>query len=258
MPEPGADRLVPLPGTGRTFTATRRVRFGDLDPSGRLRLDSLARFVQDVSSDDTSDAALENDMAWVVRRTAVEWGRSPRFRELITLTTFCSGTGSRWAERRVSVKGERGADIEAVSLWVHLDAGSGRPLVLPAEFHAHYDEAAQGRRVSSRLQHPTEVPTTGRRDRWPLRATDFDLLGHVNNAATWAIVEEALSTRPHVGFPLRAELEYRQAIERDDQVAVVSADEDDGVVSLWVVDASTGPGSPSRIFATARVFPSAT
>src|SRR5579862_3365906 len=145
MPESGADRLVPRPAEGRTFEATRRARFGDLDGRGRLRFDALARFLQDVSSDDTSDAGLENDVAWVVRRTAIALLASPRFREVLTLTTFCSGTGGRWAERRVSVTGDRGAAIEAVSLWVHLDHRSGRPLPLPADFHAAYDDAAEGR-----------------------------------------------------------------------------------------------------------------
>ncbi len=256
MPEPGADRLVPRPPAGRTFSASRRVRFGDLNPSGRLRLDSLARFLQDVSSDDTSDAELENDMAWVVRRTAVELARSPRFREPITLTTFCSGTGSRWAERRVSITGDRGAAVEAVSLWVHLDAETGRPLPLPDEFHAHYDEATQGRRVSSRLAHPAQIPSDATRHPWPLRATDFDLLGHVNNAATWAVVEEALATRPHLGLPLRAELEYRLAIEPGDAVDVVTSEGSDGSVSLWLVDAARpGAGTAARLFATARVRP---
>ena len=250
MPEPGADRLVPPPGGGRTFAATRRARFGDLNPTGRLRLDALARFLQDVSSDDTADAGLENDVAWVVRRTVIEMVRSPRFRELITLTTFCSGLGGRWAERRVSVAGERGAAIEAVSLWVHLDASSGRPLPLPPDFHRHYDEAAQGRTVSARLQHPATVPADGTRTPWPLRATDFDLLGHVNNAATWGVVEEIIATRDHLAPPVRAELEYRLAIEPGDTVEIVACDHDDGSVGVWVVEAAA---AEPRLFATAVV-----
>jgi acyl-ACP thioesterase len=224
MPEPGADRLVPRPDVGRTFEATRRARFGDLDPRGRLRFDALARFLQDVSSDDTSDAGLDNDVAWVVRRTAIALMVSPRFRELLTLTTFCSGTGGRWAERRVSVTGDRGAAIEAVSLWVHLDPRSGKPLRLPVDFHASYDTAARGRHVSARLQHLAEVPADAARQPWPVRATDFDLLGHMNNAATWSVVEDVLASRPHLRVPLWAELEYRAAIEPGDRVELATTD----------------------------------
>jgi acyl-ACP thioesterase len=258
MPEPGADRLVPRPEAGRTFEATRRARFGDLDPRGRLRFDALARFLQDVSSDDTSDAGLENDVAWVVRRTAIALTVSPRFREQLTLTTFCSGTGGRWAERRVSVTGDCGAAIESVSLWVHLDPRSAKPLPLPADFHAAYDLAAQGRKVSARLQHPSDVPPDAVRQPWPLRATDFDLLGHVNNAATWSVVEDILASRPHLRVPLWAELEYRAAIEPGDQVELATTDSDDAEgpsTTVWLVDATPSPGSPPRLFATARLRP---
>ena len=63
--------FVPLPAAGRRYTRTRPVRLGDSSPGGRLRFDGLARYLQDVSNDDTRDAAFENDMAWVVRRTAI-------------------------------------------------------------------------------------------------------------------------------------------------------------------------------------------
>ena len=72
---------------------TRPVRLGDSSPGGRLRFDGLARYLQDVSNDDTRDAAFENDMAWVVRRTAIEVRSGARFGEELTLTTFASGGG---------------------------------------------------------------------------------------------------------------------------------------------------------------------
>ena len=211
--------------------------------------------MQDIASDDTTDAGLENDMAWVARRTAVELRTTPGFREPLSLTTFCSGFGSRWAERRVSILGEAGAAIETVSLWVHLDADSGRPVPLPPDFHEIYGEAAAGRTVSARLQHPGEVPADAVRQPWALRFTDFDLLGHVNNAATWAMVEDVLADRPHLRPPLRAELEYRLAIERDDRVELAFVDEPDRSLSLWVVDAPAAPGTTPRLFATAVVRP---
>jgi acyl-ACP thioesterase len=248
MAEAAADRMLELPVTGRSFRTTRPARFGDLSPGGRLRLDAIARYVQDIASDDTTDAGLENDMAWVARRTAVEVRATPGFREQLSLTTFCSGYGGRWAERRVSIVGEEGASIETVSLWVHLDADSGRPVPLPDDFHEIYGEAAAGRVVSARLQHPGEVPDGAVRRPWALRFTDFDLLGHVNNAATWAMVEEELVDRRHLRPPYRAELEYRLPIEREDLVELATLDHPDGSLSIWM----TSPNG-DRMFATATV-----
>src|SRR5215217_7895312 len=57
--------LVPVPERGRTFTASRLTRLGDVSPGGRLRFDAIARYLQDVANDDAVDAALEGAMAWV-------------------------------------------------------------------------------------------------------------------------------------------------------------------------------------------------
>ena len=172
------------------------------------------------------------------------------------MTTFCSGTGRSWAERRVSLVGEQGGAVEAVSLWVHLDAESGRPLALPEGFHERFGEAAGGRRVSARLALPAEVPAGAERTPWPLRATDLDPLGHVNNAATWAVVEEVLAAHRGVRPPLRAEIEYRLPIDGDDrvEVAVTVGEGDDQPVSIWLVE--PGRAGASRGFAAARLTPS--
>jgi acyl-ACP thioesterase len=255
------DVLVPLPASGRTFTRGRRVRLGDVSPNGRLRLDALARFVQDVSNDDTVDAGLRDDMAWVVRRTVVEVRAEARLREDLELTTFCGGIGGRWAERRVSVKGSQGAHIETATLWVHLNMDTGRPVVLPQQFHELYSEAAGGRTVRAKLRH--DAPPTGtdgsgadegravERLDWPLRFTDFDVLDHVNNALAWAAVEEVRAPRRQLRAPVRAEVEYRDAIERHDRVSIVSFDHEGGGLSTWLVDA----GAPHRVFVSARVVP---
>ena len=90
------------------FEGARRVRLADVSPAGRLRLDAAARFLQDLSADDTADAALEDAEAWVVRKTVIEVAAFPRYLEPLELATWCSGTGSHWAERRISIQGERG------------------------------------------------------------------------------------------------------------------------------------------------------
>ena len=47
---------MPLPSAGRTFTGERIVRLGDVSPAGRLRLDAVARYLQDIATDDAVDA----------------------------------------------------------------------------------------------------------------------------------------------------------------------------------------------------------
>ncbi len=225
--------LVGRPSAGRVYEGARRVRLADVSPGGRLRLDAAARFLQDVSADDTADSSLPDAEAWVVRKTSIEVASFPRYLEPITLATWCSGTGSHWAERRISMTGERGGAIEAATTWVHVDRSSGRPSRLPAGFDQIYGEAAHGRRVKARLDHPDPPPDASDGFAWPLRFTDFDVLGHVNNAACWQIVEEALAARRDLRAPLRAEVQHRAAVERGAAVDVVIEAGD--ALRLWAV-----------------------
>jgi acyl-ACP thioesterase len=186
-----AAEFVDAPEIGRVVSRSRVVRLGDVDERARLRLDATARYLQDIATDDATDAGLDDAFGWVVRRTMIEVRRAAGLDEALELSTFCGGTGRSWAERRTSIAGDRGAAIEAVSLWIRVDPITGRPAGLGDDFLAAYGEAARGRRVSSRLQLPAPPPEAAGRP-WTIRRVDIDPLGHVNNAAQWAIVEETL------------------------------------------------------------------
>jgi acyl-ACP thioesterase len=247
--------LVPPPSSGRIFTGTRRVRFGDVHPGGTARLDALSTYLQDVSSDDTTEVGLAADLVWVVRRTVFEVRVAARFLEQMELKTWCAGLGSHWAERRVSMRGDRGATIEASVLWVCVDYDTGRAVPLPAEFLAHYEAPAAGRKVSARLHHRARPADTDagavRRLPWPLRVCDFDLFDHVNNTAAWAMVEEAMGDRNRRA-PYRAEIEYRAPVEPGCVLDLQIVDGTHGELDLWAV----GPGGDSpTLFTTARWRP---
>jgi acyl-ACP thioesterase len=228
-----ANVFVDRPDVGRTVTRTRPVRLGDVDVQARLRLDATARYLQDVATDDATDAQLDDAFGWVVRRTMIEVRRAAGLDEQLELTTFCAGTGRSWAERRTSITGERGASIEAVSLWIRIDPSTSRPTALGDDFMAAYGEAAGGRRVSSRLQ-LGDPPAGAHRRPWGLRRVDIDPLGHVNNAAQWAIVEESLaSDGSRRGL---AEVEHRAPVDppAGAPLELVTAATATGVQSSWL------------------------
>jgi acyl-ACP thioesterase len=185
--------LVPRPREGRVFEQVFRPGFADCAPSGRTRLDALARWLQDVAYADVVEADMAATAVWVVRRTRIRVDRFPRFGETYGLATFCSGMGRMWAERRTSIArlGESGSDVEAVSLWVHLDPENWRPSAFSEEEISLYGASAGGRRVTARLRHalPNSVAD---RSAWTFRATELDIAGHINNAAYWQPLEEEL------------------------------------------------------------------
>ncbi len=219
------------PAAGRIHRHRRRVHLADASPRGRARLDALARMLQDVSDEDTTDAGFPPDEPWVVRRVDMRIDSFPRFRDMVTVSTWCSGIGGRWAERRVRIEGDAEGRVEAAALWVHLDT-EGRPARLPDRFDDLYAEAARGRTVRARLHHgaiPDGVATTP----FALRRTDFDLMGHVNNAVSWVPVEEALIERGELRAPLRVTLEHPGPIDPGDAPTVAVVDLDGGL-DLWV------------------------
>jgi acyl-ACP thioesterase len=210
--------LVPRPRVGRVFEQVVRPGFADCAPSGRIRLDALACWLQDVAYADVVEADLADRAVWVVRRTRIRVERFPRFGETYVVATFCSGLGRMWAERRTSIArvGETGSDVEALSLWVHLDPETWRPTPISEEEAELYGASAVGRRVSARLRHPPP-DTSPERSVWSFRATELDIAGHINNAAYWQLLEEELLSGPE---PQRvdAELEYRTPCQPGEKV----------------------------------------
>ena len=210
----------------RRFRSERTIGLSDVDAGGRLRLDVIARYLQDVASEDVTDVGRPPSRHfWVVRRTELEVVEPFRDDLRVELETWASGTAPAAASRRYSVRGDRGGVVEAESIWIHLDRDL-RPLRLDDGFLEIYGSSAAGRRASTRLTLPP--PTVEPSRDWPLRAVDVDRLGHVNNAAYWAAVEEVFAGR--LDGRLRAVMEYRRPVDLGERVQLAH----DGAL-LWLV-----------------------
>jgi acyl-ACP thioesterase len=239
------DPSLPPPSVARTFAARRRIRLADMDGRGRVRLDAVARFLQDIAIDDVQETGWGlPEHLWFVRRIRVEV-RQPLLEDrAVELVTWCSGLAAIAAGRRWSLTGDRGGRIEVDSVWIHLGPDQ-RPARI--ESFGIYAEATGGRPVSTRL----ELPPPGAdaiRALWPLRATDVDLHGHVNNAVFWQAVEDTvLRDGVDPRLPHAAELDYRDPVDLSDRVELASYATDGGLGLGFCVGAS--------VRAVARVSP---
>jgi acyl-ACP thioesterase len=210
----------------RVFTTRRRISLSDTNAAGRLRLDAIARYLQDVASEDWLDAGFDHDShVWVVRRTELTVHEAFRPEDWIELRTWCSGIAGSSAARRYSIVGEGGGSVEAESIWIHLDHDL-RPKRLGDEFLALYGASAAGRRAQTRFTLPGPDELGG--SPWSFRATDVDRLGHINNAAYWVAVEDRWPDR--LRGPVRAALEYRRPIDLGEPVELLEARE-----ALWLL-----------------------
>ena len=217
--------LVPRPSGGREFEREVVPGLADATGSGRVRLDAMARWLQDIAYGDIVDAGLADRGAWVVRRARMQVEAFPRFGEPVSVRTFCSAAGRLAAERRTSVCGG-GAAVEAVAMWIHVDTETLRPLRLGEEFQAVYGDSAGSRKANFRLGHPDPIAGAGASP-WRFRASDVDIAGHVNNAAYWEPVEELFA---ETGAPESAdlEMEYREPAQPGDAEILSAGD------MMWV------------------------
>ena len=220
------DTTIPRPDGARAFTARRRARLSDLDATGRLRLDSVARFLQDAAIDDVQETGWgAPEHLWVVRRIRVDVV-SPLLRDReVEVVTWCSGVAAIAAGRRWSVVGDAGGRAEIDSVWIHLDPDQ-RPTRIGS--FGPYAEAAAGRSASTKLALP-DPPGDAARSPWPLRSTDLDLHGHVNNAVYWQAAEGMLACPgSNLALPHRALLYYREPIDLSDDVELTEFSGRDG------------------------------
>ena len=247
------ETLRPEPASGRVYTARRIVRSTDVVPSGRLRLDALARYLQTAAEDDLSDSGLAEPVVWLVRRCELRIRTLPAMGDRLRVATFCSGTGPRWAERTTTLSSGDGTPlVQATAVWAAVSAADGRPVPLSPQFLTAYSGSAGGRVVSARLSHPrpdttfhagNEAGITSPRRAWPLRAVDFDTAGHVNNAVHWAVVEDELAAGDWI--PSAAEMEYHRAILPGCTPELMT-DRREGETVLWLL-------AGGRVLASARL-----
>jgi len=220
-----------------------------------VRLDAIARWLQDVAYSDVEDAGLHQVADWVLRRTRIQVLRFPCFGELCEVRTFCSAIGAMWAERRttITLAGDAQPLIETVALWVHLDPDQKLPTRLTESELAVYGASFGDRRVLARLRHPRPGPDRVNRPpdgRWIFRQADADMADHVNNAAYWAVLEDDLITTEHQRgealVSVDAEVEFRLPAQPGPMHLLIDGD------YRWLVHPEAGELYASMVVRNAR------
>jgi acyl-ACP thioesterase len=223
--------LPPPPDGAVVFEASWPVRLGDTDAAERLRLDAIARYVMDLGYEHLEEVEDgDRHPAWLVRRTVIDVLQPITFGDRVHLRRWPSALSNRWFTARIQIRSETGGLVEAEQFLINVDPEAGRPARMTDRFMAPMLEITTEHRLrwKAALQ---EIPREDGHSRpFPLRVTDLDRYGHVNNAVHWEAVEEGLAAHPDThAWPYRAVVEHVGPIMAGDEVSVRTAPIDVGL-----------------------------
>lgn len=219
-----AGPLAPAPPPEHCFETSRPIRTGDVDAENRLRLDGIARYLQDIGSDNLTAFGFDaTDPLWIVRRTVIEVHRPAVWPDTIHLRRWCSAHSTRWSAMRVRLTTPGDALIETEGFWIDIGTDTGMPTRISDSLLESLGRTTDQHRLRWKPLLPATPPDTDDwddRDRtFHLRITDIDPFNHVNNATYWHAVEEALADRPELReAPHRAIVEHLSPIHARDHV----------------------------------------
>lgn len=222
--------LVDFPDQGYVYQTGWRLATSDIDEHRRLRLDGVARYIQEVGAEHLADAGLaEVHPHWIVLRTVIDVLEPIEIPSEITFRRWCAGLSSRWCDMRVQLRGDRGGRIETQGFWICMNKDTLTPSRLTDYCVERFGSTTDNHRlkwrpwVTEHVQAGTDTP-------FPLRRTDIDLFEHVNNTIYWHGVHEILAQFPELEHnPYRAVLEYRSPIKYGEPLTIRSERNGDAV-----------------------------
>ncbi|GAB3129445.1 hypothetical protein GCM10027289_11930 [Tsukamurella serpentis] len=241
---------------GPSFERTWPVRTGDVNPERRVRLDGIARYLQDMANDEMFHRGFDaTDPYWLVRRTIIDVHRPLTWPADVTLLRWCESTSSRWCNMRVTLRDTAGGHVETEAFWIRFSADSGMPTHISdggMEYLQRYVAETRLRWKALNTE-PTPPPSSDDRE-FALRATDYDPFRHLNNAAYWQLVEDDLAEADLLAAPHRAIIEYLAPLPIGSRVQLRTRRDDTGY-RMWLHRLDDDGAPDAKPAATVTVVP---
>ncbi|MFT4201046.1 acyl-[acyl-carrier-protein] thioesterase [Gordonia sp. (in: high G+C Gram-positive bacteria)] len=262
---PAPEPLAKRKDGAQFFQAQYRIRTGDVDQDMRVRLDSAARYLQDIANDNIDATDLtQSDPFWIVRRTIVDVIRPFSWPGTVTAERWCGAASTRWTNMRVTMTAEHETNlfnpderepglIETEGFWINVN-DQGMPSRISDEALELLSSMTDEHRLRWKAMNPEKAPESGSApDReHVLRATDFDPFKHLNNAAYLEVLEDELLDHPElVAGPHRMIIEYMRPIQPGAKLTIRRLLDEDSL-TLWMLMDDDGE---QKVAATMSVGP---
>lgn len=228
------------------YTIDMRVRFSEVDASGYMSLPSVINYFQDCSTWQSEDIGLgfkelaAHQHVWVLSSWQVVVKRYPALAERIRVSTWATGFEGIYGIRNFLIEDETGEKIAyANSIWVFMDAASGRPSKPSADdIEAYGIEPALEMQYAPRKIKPADAGTVGA----PIvvRKDDIDINHHMNNCG---YVKTALEALPREIKVSQVRVEYKRSAVYGDVIYPKISEE----TERTVVDLCDESGKPFAV-----------
>lgn len=212
----------------RFFAEDYRVRTGDVDQEMRVRLDGLARYLQDVANDNIAPLKFaQSDPFWIVRRTVIDVLEPITWPADFHAERWCGALSTRWTDMRVRLVSKSETNrfnpeprpnghIETVAFWINV-TDQGMPSRISDDGFEMLSEMTDEHRLRWSSMNPAQPPSPDELElpdrEHVLRITDFDPFKHLNNAAYLEAIEDELVDHPDLlDVPHRLVIEYLRPI----------------------------------------------
>ncbi len=220
----------------RFFEADYRVRTGDVDQEMRVRLDAVARYLQDVANDNIEVTEFrDSDPFWIVRRTVIDVIEPITWPASFNAQRWCGALSTRWTNMRVRLTSTHETNrfnpeprpdglIETEAFWINVN-DQGMPSRLTDEAYEMLSQMTDEHRLRWKSMNADKAPAADELELADrphiLRITDFDPFKHLNNAAYLEAVEDELTDHGDlVDVPHRLVIEYLRPIVPGTEITI--------------------------------------
>jgi len=240
-PVPTTDADLPLralPESGYVYRTSWPVTTSDIDEHLHLRLDSVARYIQEVGAQNLVDTGeAETHPHWIVNRTVIDVISPIELGSDINFSRWCSALSTRWCTMRVDLVGSEGGRIETEGFWIAINKDTLTPLRVSDTLIEKFASTTDEHRLKWRRWLADPLGADATVTPFALRRTDIDIFQHVTNAAYWHAIHEVMAAHRDIATaPYRAVVEYRRPIKFGEPVTLRSCHSDTEVRIALAVD----------------------
>lgn len=215
------------------YTFDSKVRFSEVDHTGRITLPGIINYFQDCSTFQSESIGLgvdyfaEHNRAWVLTYWQVVIEEYPRLAQEINIATWATEFKSMLGKRNFCMTDAEGKKLAyANSVWAYMDMKKGRPVRPSAEEVEPY---GSGEPLEMDYQpRKIKLPESAvKKEPFAVRKYHIDTNEHVNNCQ---YVQMALEVLPEEIQVHKLRVDYKKSAVLGDRIFPKYAKEEDRVV----------------------------